>query len=264
MGTTSYVDDSGQSPANEFYGGSSTANFMREVKESFTHNMPKDTMRPAGSASLGKVSLVDPSTRTGAMFIPSVSQHLEHLALPTRDLADRLLGIYWSRVHPFSPLIYKPAFDAAFEGLWKSANDLQNSLGDHDLGLGSYGVSDSRSIIFHCALNSVFAIGSQLSGSEFSREERESLSQTFFLRAKKLLYVDLLDHDSIAVVQALLLFAQYMQSAFLRRQYWTAIGLACRIAQGLGLHVEGRGLQRDRRELEVRRRVWYVCISMDM
>jgi len=46
-------------------------------------------------------------------------------------------------------------------------------------------------------------------------------------------------------------------------QCWNIIGLACRMAQGIGLHMEKSPVQRARCELEVRRRVWCASMIMD-
>ena len=132
------------------------------------------------------------------------------------------------------------------------------------MGLGTPGISDSRSAVFHCALNAIFALGCQLAGTEISIQNRELLSQTFFLRSKALLHVDILDHGGIAIVQTLLIVAQYLQSTSFPSRCWTGLGLACRIGRGLGLHVEERHKQREPHNFEIRRRVWYGCVTLDM
>lgn len=45
---------------------------------------------------------------------------------------------------------------------------------------------------------------------------------------------------------------------------WTFIGLAIRIAQSMGIHRDGDGLSMSAHEAEVRRRVWWQIISLDM
>jgi hypothetical protein len=67
----------------------------------------------------------------------------------------------------------------------------------------------------------------------------------------------------VAHVQTLLLFAQCIPSTLFPSACWNVIGLACRTAQGIGLHVERSPAHRSPRELEVRRRVWYACMIMD-
>ncbi|KAN0122781.1 Fungal specific transcription factor domain containing protein [Hyaloscypha variabilis] len=231
----SYLNGRTPSPPNEFYGSSTTAKLMHQAR-----------------------GIVDSTPRTSMD-----AEHLDHLVLPTRDLADMLLGIYWSKLYPVAAIIYKPAFVAALEGLWKPKKELRNTLGGFDLGIGTFGVSDSRTTLFHCALNAIFAWTCQFACTMLPKEERESLAQTFFLRSKKLLSIHLLDHGSLAHVQTLLLFALCIPSTLFPSQCWNIIGLACRMAQGIGLHVESSPVQRARCELEVRRRVWCACMIMD-
>jgi hypothetical protein len=258
---TSYLDSRKPSPSNEFYGSSTTAKLMHQVQGSAnpTTGSSKHTPGLKGGPPPGK----SPTISTSGNFASMDTEHLQYLALPTRDLADMLLDTYWTKVYPVSPIVYKPAFAAAVEDLWKPRKELRNSIGDFDLGIGSYGVSDSRTTLFHCALNAIFAWSCQFAGPTLSREERESLAQTFLLRSKKLLAINLFDNSSVAHVQTLLLFAQCIPSTLFPSACWNVIGLACRTAQGIGLHVERSPANRSPRELEVRRRVWYACMIMD-
>lgn len=261
MGATSYVSSRGASPSNEFYGGSSAAHFMCQVKETIPRPISEnDRTRPSRLKSNGAKT----SSPGSGSYDFSASALPENLSLPTRDLADMLLDKYWTKAHSLYPFIHKPSFVSAYENLWMPSNELHKSSGDQDLGLGSSGISDSRSTVFHCALNAIFALGCQLADAESSIQNRESLSETFFLRSKALLHVDILDHGSIAIVQTLLIVAQYLQSTSFPSRCWTALGLACRIGQGLGLHVEDCHIPREPHDFEIRRRVWYGCVILDM
>jgi hypothetical protein len=48
------------------------------------------------------------------------------------------------------------------------------------------------------------------------------------------------------------------------RSSWTLIGLAVRIAHGLGLHRDGAGLAHSAFEAEMRRRLWWELVILDM
>jgi hypothetical protein len=45
---------------------------------------------------------------------------------------------------------------------------------------------------------------------------------------------------------------------------WNAVGMACRLAQGLGLHTESSRTSRPPLETEIRRRTWHGCVILDM
>ncbi|OZJ01854.1 hypothetical protein BZG36_05335 [Bifiguratus adelaidae] len=98
--------------------------------------------------------------------------------------------------------------------------------------------------LFQCLLNLVFAMGCQLS-PEIISSERELASDVFFQRSQKLLHFDILEAGDIKVVQALLVMGQYLQYTEMLGRCWLVVELAIRVAQGLGLHLEG---ENDRRK----------------
>jgi hypothetical protein len=122
--------------------------------------------------------------------------------------------------------------------------------------------------LFQCILNLVFALGCQLS-PDINPSEKESISDVFFQRSKKLFSLDILEVSSIKVVQALLLMGQYLQSTKSPGRCWIVVGLAIRIAQGLGLHMQYRddrqkpGSSSRQLQIELRKRLWSGCIVLD-
>ena len=126
--------------------------------------------------------------------------------------------------------------------------------------------------LFHCTLNLVFALGCQLS-PDIGESEREATSDIFFQRSKKLLHFDILDEGNIKVVQALLLMGQYLQCTKMPGRCWIVVGLATRVAQGLGLHRDGHNVGsrskpntggcKRQLERELRKRLWGGCLILD-
>lgn len=83
----------------------------------------------------------------------------------------------------------------------------------------------------------------------------------FYGRAERLLTPDLLELESLELVQALVLKAAYLREADMTNRSWIAAGTAIRAAQAAGLYNEYAGnSQADREE---RRRLWYSCVLMD-
>jgi hypothetical protein len=84
---------------------------------------------------------------------------------------------------------------------------------------------------------------------------------------------DLLARGSIELVQTLLPMAQYLQSTEMSGLCWNTVGLAIRVVQSIGLHLgpddpthgyaTGRKLEDDQVAMEMRRRVWGGCITLD-
>lgn len=262
MGSSSYIDGAGL-PSNAFYGGSSMAFFMKQVRETIPNQPSEDPPHlPITKQQRQSNSLNHSNFSLGTSNQDDIQQDIE---LPSRDLADQLIEVYWTRSHILYPYICKSTFMQAYEDLWKPQGHIRvapDSLVDH--GLGSLGIADSRSAVFHCALNSIFALACQLYDTNMGGKDRHSLSDTFFLRSKKLLHIDIFNSGNLAFVQTLLVMTQYLQSTSFPSRCWNALGFACRIAQGLGLHVELPRSTRSDSEVETRRRTWHGCVIMDM
>lgn len=263
MGAMLQADDEERngSPREEFYGSSSAASFMRLARQFMTaqshlEGLPRASRdqqsHPPSGANLSQLhELCKPSPRLT----------YEDYSLPPRPLADHLLQCYWDRVYYLYPFFHRPSFEKAYENLWKSDKEPKHELPELNIGLGS--AHDSgRSIVFFCALNAFFAIGCHF--SDIPPSEREAVSYTFFLRSKSFVGLDMLDVGNIAVVQLLLKLALLLQGTPYPARCWNSIGLACRVAQGLGLHETVTQGSMTPLEREIRRRTWHGCVMMDM
>ncbi|KAK2786593.1 hypothetical protein FQN52_007769 [Onygenales sp. PD_12] len=139
-----------QSPPQEFYGASSTASFMRLARASMPLNQPHKAISDH-SVSNGQVTY---------QFCEPVTQfRFEDFALPPRSLADNLLQCFWDHIYCLYPFFDRPGFEAAYENLWKSEKEPLNKLSESNIGLGGRFDSGPKSIVFHCALNLIFALG---------------------------------------------------------------------------------------------------------
>lgn len=109
----------------------------------------------------------------------------------------------------------------------------------------------------------MLALGAQF--VDMPSYERTKLSDLFADKARKLCRLDLFENGSLAMVQSLLLMAQYLQSTPFPSRCWNCTGMACRLAQGLGLHVESKGVHQRLTPLDVEmcRRVWHGCVILD-
>jgi hypothetical protein len=86
----------------------------------------------------------------------------------------------------------------------------------------------------------------------------------------KSLTFQLVGRGSLELVQTLLLTAQYLQSTQMWGMCWNLVGLAVRLAQGIGLHLnpsdssKHSGAQSSSLlDEEMRRRVWGGCVTLD-
>jgi len=72
-----------------------------------------------------------------------------------------------------------------------------------------------------------------------------------------------LDIFSIELVQLLLLTTLHLHSTKYANRCWNTLGLAIRVAQGLGLPWDMPSRRESQVAREMRRRVWYNCVILD-
>ncbi|KAF4332007.1 transcription activator acu-15 [Fusarium beomiforme] len=224
---------------DEFFGQSSIHFLLQEVPHSNRHR--------SSHRGLDRTSA---STATTLLT--------EEFALPPRQVADKLLDIYFDSAHIFYPFTHSTSFRRRYESLWTlTGYTLPSEVEVGDIGVGGDKCSETS---FFCALNTMFALACEFS----DLPQKESASAMFSSRMRSLLQMDVLDKGDLSHVQALLLAGHFGLSSEHPIRCYNVIGLACRIAVGLGLNTERHADQRSALENEVRRRVWYGCLQMEM
>ncbi|KAL2817920.1 fungal-specific transcription factor domain-containing protein [Aspergillus cavernicola] len=236
-----------QSARFQFYGSSSTASLMRFAWQS----MPS---RSATGSHTEPVFTRLQDTTTDYRF--------DDFALPPRTLADHLVTCFFDKVYILYPFFHRPAFEAAYQNLWRAESESNIPLTNLRIGLGSGTESGPKSIVFHCALNLIFALGCQF--ADIAPEEVELVAHSFFLRAKRFIGLDFLDINTLGVVQTLLITALFLQTSPYPSRCWHSVGVACRVALGLGLHESDILATLTPMESDIRRRTWHGCVMMDI
>ncbi|KEF52943.1 uncharacterized protein A1O9_10849 [Exophiala aquamarina CBS 119918] len=257
MGTSStYLIDTRRSeqPSSNYFGPSSTFSFLSLVRNIISRTgsplLSKEFSHELSNRS--KVDSLRPKEATGHLqnIISNYSTIAFHV--PPRREADILIANYWTWVHTIYPVLHRPTFDSRYQALWQGSTSSQVTLDD---------------VLFHCRLNVVFALGANFR-SEIDPSDRRSMSELFFSRSEHLLKMELLDFANLEMVQGLVLIAQYLQSTDKPNYCWSIAGLAIRMAQAIGLHLEPpdgviAGRKIDQIDSEVRKRVWTSCILLD-
>lgn len=235
---------------NSFYGGSSAVSFMHQVHATIAKRVPVLNAEPVALLNASITS----DTRT-----PSEQACL---TLPPRVLVDKVMLTYWDKIHHLYPFVNRLVFEKAYENIW-APETAREDLDPSDVGMLGSKTCAQDDIIFHCALNSMLALGVQF--MDLPSQERTRLGDLFADKARSLCQLDLFENGSLAMVQSLLLMAQYLQSTPFPSRCWNCIGMACRLAQGLGLHVESQRVHETLTpmDLEMRRRVWHGCVMLD-
>ncbi|KAL4986453.1 fungal-specific transcription factor domain-containing protein [Aspergillus falconensis] len=234
-------------PTGAFFGDSSAIAFIQRLQET----LRSGGLFPEPSAAYDTTQR--PFTR-GNTKCGDISLDL----LPPRALADHLVDCYFSKIHTLYPFVHKEAFLSLYQQLW-TPRDSTDTPANTGLGLGDTTVSAQT---FYYGLNIVFAHGCQF--SETMGAERQTTSEAFFHRCKPALDVDYLERGDLALVQVLLFIAHYLQGSQTPNRCWHAIGTACRLAQGLGLHATIGDEHRSFAQKQMRRRVWHGCRMLDL
>ncbi|KAI1047479.1 hypothetical protein LB505_009938 [Fusarium chuoi] len=244
MGTTTSEEGIAQcrDTSQAFYGSSSAASFLNEA---------------CGTASPLLARQASRHPQAAALQNPALFNGMEKFALPPRALADHLIEKYFKRAYHLYPIFDKDAFEHAYESLWIPSGQASTVDEHRHLGLGE----DPTSLAFHSSLNAIFALGCVF--SDLSPAAKTAAYELFFSRSKQNIGLDFLDLNDLSVVQTLLLVALILQGTPFPDRCWNAVGMACRVAQGLGLHSLPPYDQHESRLRQIRRRTWYGCVVLD-
>ncbi|KIW05084.1 uncharacterized protein PV09_04232 [Verruconis gallopava] len=244
-----------RSPKGSYFGDSSTTSLMEQVLKAIGEGGSNETSGSTFRASSSLPVGIDNATFEADFAGP------ENFALFPRPVTDFLLSRYWDKVHSLYPFIHKPTFMQSYERLWRGS--AKPAPDNPALGLGESGSAGPLSFTFHCALNAMLILGLQF--TQFPAAEKDSLVFQCLQKCKNLLKVDLFNEGSLAVLQMTLLLAHFFQSTASPNKCWNIVGISCRVAQSLGLHVDGiRPSQLPPLERELRIRAWYSCVIFDM
>lgn len=229
---TSYDD-------NSTYGSSSTVAFFRRILSA------DDAIKSA--VRLERVEDGRPRQNTFAESNAGV------VMLPRRRDADNFVACYWSFIHPMFPLLHKPTFLRQYTHFW--------TTGPENLDVAYFKPGRGHAV-FLSMLNLVYALGCQFSDL-IQDAQKTSVAYEFYERSKQCFRHDWLDSADLSVVQILLLNGVYLQSTRHANRCWNSVGLAIRVSQILGLHVEGQRSTMSQLERQMRRRIWHTCVSLD-
>jgi hypothetical protein len=233
-----------------YFGESSTFDFMTKLcspeGDTTKGQVAAAERQGPGSDAASSLTMSSPSAPIfeGLVLGPGTN---DLFGLPHRFVADRLVDAYFKFRHPMNAYLHEETFRRRYARLWLSEE------------LGGEGATDNN-LAWFGLVDLVFAFGSdyiQVTG-------RTSVDRVrLFKRAQTLIFSGLLQASSIELVQALLLMGQYLHGSLELNNCWTVVGLAIRMAQGLGLHLDAGSFTSDIIEQEIRKRVWWSCFIID-
>lgn len=100
--------------------------------------------------------------------------------------------------------------------------------------------------------------------ANFDANKDDMLAQYRFAVEQSLAKANFLDTSDLAVLQSFTLFLIVVRRHDESRFSWALTGLVIRIAQGMGLHRDGTHLKLSPFETEIRRRIWWAILVLDL
>ncbi|RDL37432.1 uncharacterized protein BP5553_04865 [Venustampulla echinocandica] len=155
---------------------------------------------------------------------------------PAPSRLESFVDAYFQTYHVSYPIIHEPTFRAEFmEVIQRPPHNA-----------------------WHVLLYVIAALGA-FCGAVESTE----VDLALFEEAKKRFSVDMLETGSIILVQAMALMANYLQKRNKPNSGYNYLGLARRMAMGIGLHKEFNNLETSLLKLEQKRRTWWCLFVFD-
>ncbi|KAH6887525.1 fungal-specific transcription factor domain-containing protein [Thelonectria olida] len=157
---------------------------------------------------------------------------------PNRHIAESMIDSYFRLYHVSYPIIHEPTFRAQYSEVIPRPNET------------------CWTVLAYV----VAAIGVWAS----STSSAETLDMALFQQASSILSFDFLEVGNLPLVQALTLASNYQQKRDKPNSGYNYLGLAVRMAMGLGLHKEFQGWNISPLNMEIRRRVWWSLCVFDV
>lgn len=156
---------------------------------------------------------------------------------PNRHITDAMIDAYFRLYHVSYPIIHEATFRAQYAGV------IPRPSGDCWLVLAY----------------TVAAIGVYTTAANL-----DNLDTSLFAQARSILSFNFLEVGNLTLVQALTLISNYQQKRDKPNSGYNYLGLAVRMAMGLGLHKEFQGWNISPLNMEIRRRVWWSLCVFDV
>ncbi|CZR69699.1 related to transcriptional activator acu-15 [Phialocephala subalpina] len=217
-----------------YLGEASDVRFFHAVKQVLQDN----TLEPPEVVSEHEIQSYDQGIEP-----PDVSGR--HIGLPPKESADSYINIYFSTIHIAYPFICKPEFMVRYEKYWKG--DLEDGLNASWLSI----------------LYTIFSIGAYYHSFPRSENDVTHVHLRYFRQALAL-SGSVLSNCTLTNVQMLLTQCFFLLATGQTDRCWNSLGLAIRVGQSIGLHVENALKSRSSPvEQETMRRTWYSMFVLD-
>ncbi|KAF1919906.1 fungal-specific transcription factor domain-containing protein [Ampelomyces quisqualis] len=228
---------------SKFLGPSSGITMTRlvmQLAKLFTASKSISAIIPHARAASIHATFTKEDARPTSKIYPLVSDVAAD-ELPTRDLTNLLVELFYCKVHPMYPMFHEPTFTRDVEAVYQGSTDPYQN---------------------YC-LRMVIAISLQKMDTQYA-----GLADSYYLAALKY-FEAAIKPMNLGTLQCFALVAGYSLLTPTRTAVYYIVGLGVRLCQALGLHEEktitlGPGGRRaDALEIDMRRRLFWSLLTMD-
>ncbi|RWA05338.1 hypothetical protein EKO27_g9768 [Xylaria grammica] len=156
---------------------------------------------------------------------------------PNRHITDTVIDAYFATYHLSYPIIHEPTFRAQYSEVIPQPHGRSWPI-----------------LAYIVAAISVYCSSTNYSDLEFQ----------LFTHSRSMLTFDYLKMGNSTLVQALTLISNYQQKRDKPNSGYNYLGLAVRMATGLGFHKEFPGWNISPLKMEMRRRIWWALGIFDI
>ncbi|KAJ3488117.1 hypothetical protein NLG97_g6262 [Lecanicillium saksenae] len=168
---------------------------------------------------------------------------------PLPSHATFLWSVFQENVEPLVKIIHVPTVDALLREARKDASSLS---------------PENEALIFVIYFSAITALEPEEVQTNFGADKFVLLARYRFAVEQALAKANFLNTSDITVLQAFTLFLLVGRRHDDSRFCWSLTSLAVRLAQGMGLHRDGTHFDLTPFETEMRRRVWWGLVTLDL
>ncbi|KID98065.1 fungal specific transcription factor domain-containing protein, partial [Metarhizium majus ARSEF 297] len=168
---------------------------------------------------------------------------------PLPSHASFLWSVYQENVEPLIKLLHVPSVELII-------SDARRNHGKLTPG--------NEALVFAIYFAAITSLEPDEVQANFDANKDDMLAQYRFAVEQSLAKANFLDTSDLAVLQSFTLFLIVVRRHDESRFSWALTGLVIRIAQGMGLHRDGTHLKLSPFETEIRRRIWWAILVLDL
>ncbi|KJZ76121.1 hypothetical protein HIM_04577 [Hirsutella minnesotensis 3608] len=160
-----------------------------------------------------------------------------------------LWSVYQENVEPLTKVLHVPTVDLVLREARKNSESLTPA---------------QEALVFAIYFAAVTSLEPDEVATNFGTNKDDLLVQYRFALEQSLAKANFLDTSDITVIQAFTIFLIVVRRHDESRFCWALTGLLIRISQGLGLHRDGTHFKLKPFETEIRRRLWWAILMLDL